>query len=77
MNRKDLESLLVVNKVPKDLYSLNGGTPSETYCIEKRRGKYKVYYSERGEKSYIGIFETEQEACLCLLNEIKKIVSVL
>ena len=70
MNRIELKKILEQNKVPENLYSLNGGTPSETYCIEKKLRRWKVYYSERGQKSYIGIFETEKEACECLLNEI-------
>lgn len=77
MNRKQLESILLMNKVPKDLYSLNGGLPNEAYCIEKENDKWQVYYSERGIKANIEYFESEEEACKCLLREIKKIVNII
>lgn len=32
-----------MNKVPKGLYSLNGGLPNETYCIEKENGRWQVF----------------------------------
>lgn len=76
MNKQQLEKVLLINKVPKELYSLNGGLPNEAYCIEKENDKWYVYYSERGKKTGIGYFESEKEACDCLLKEIKKIVSI-
>lgn len=77
MNRKQLEKILLENKVPNDLYSLNGGLPSEAYCIEKDKDRWQIYYSERGIKRNIGYFESEEEACDCLLKEIKKIVNII
>ncbi len=75
MNTQQLEEVLLRNKVPKELYSLKGGLPSEAYCM-KKNDKWEVYYSERGIKQNIGKFETEDDACNCLLEEIKKIVSI-
>lgn len=72
MNIKQLEEILLMNKVPKELYSLKGGLPSEAYCIEKKE-KWEVYYSERGIKQNMGYFENEEDACKCLLNEITKV----
>ena len=37
MNKQKLEEVLLLNKVPKDLYSLSGGLPNESYCLEKRK----------------------------------------
>lgn len=76
MNKQQLGKVLLINKVPKELYSLNGGLPNEAYCIEKDDDRWQVYYSERGKKTCIGYFENEEEACDCLLNEIKRIVRV-
>lgn len=75
MNIQELENILSLNKVPKDLYSLSGGLPSEMYCIDKENDRWQVYYSERGKKTNIGYFEKEEDACYCLLEEIKKVVS--
>lgn len=76
MNREQLGKILLMNKVPKDLYSLAGGLPNEAYCIDKENDRWQVYYSERGIKTNIGYCESEEEACKCLLEEIKKIVSL-
>ena len=76
MNKQELEEVLLSNKVPKDLYSLSGGLPNETYCLEKGKNGWHVYYSERGIKTSIGHFENEEVACECLLKIIKKIVSI-
>ena len=76
MNKQELEEVLQLNKVPKDLYSLSGGLPNESYCLEKEKNRWHVYYSERGIKTSVGYFENEEAACECLLKEIRKIVSI-
>ena len=76
MNKQELEEVLLLNKVPKDLYSLSGGLPNESYCLEKKKNRWHVYYSERGIKTSVGYFENEEAACECLLKEIRKIVSI-
>ena len=76
MNKQELEEVLLLNKVPKDLYSLSGGLPNESYCLEKDKNRWHVYYSERGIKTSVGYFENEEAACECLLKEIRKIVSI-
>ena len=50
MSIKELKELLMVKNVPQDLYSLEGGLPSESYCIEKTEDKWHLYYRERGVK---------------------------
>ena len=75
MNKQELEEVLLLNKVPKDLYSLSGGLPNESYCLEKEKNRWHVYYSERGIKTSVGYFENEEAACECL-KEIRKIVSI-
>ena len=76
MNKQELEEVLLLNRVPKDLYSLSGGLPNESYCLEKEKNRWHVYYSERGIKTSVGYFENEEAACECLLKEIRKIVSI-
>ncbi len=74
MKINELKNFLVSNKVPENLYSLKGGLPSEAYCINKTQEKWEVYYSERGIKSHLIQFDTEDSACLYLQEIIKKIL---
>jgi hypothetical protein len=63
MTLAELRNKLVSSKVPSDAYSLAGGLPNEAYCIEERDGKWHVYYSERGSRTGLKVFGTEQAAC--------------
>ena len=67
MNRSDLKAKLDQLKIPENCYSLNGGLQHDTYCIEKKRSGweiyYEVYYTELGQKTEIEIFPSENEAC--------------
>lgn len=63
MNIKELESRLISENIQSDLYSLDGGLPNEAYCISQSNGSWEVYYSERGNKSGLRIFQNEEEAC--------------
>ena len=57
MNIEQLRNFLIINHVPDDLYSLDGGLPSEAYCINKVEEGWEVYYSERGLKSQLVKFD--------------------
>lgn len=64
MNLTELESILENSNIPKHYYSLTGGLPSEALCIEQRNdGKWCTYYSERGLRTGLEEFETEEAAC--------------
>jgi hypothetical protein len=63
MTLQELEVRLVNLNVPKDAYCLTGGLPNEAYTIEKVNDKWQVYYSERGNRETLRIFDSEQEAC--------------
>lgn len=76
MNKASLQKILQDNQVPGDLYSLSGGFPSESYCLNKVDSNWEVYYSERGVKSGIVIFDNESEACKFLLKQIGEIVTI-
>lgn len=45
-------------KIPSHAYSLTGGYPNEAFCIGQNNGKWEVYYSERGNKTSLKIFDT-------------------
>ncbi|AEH46502.1 MULTISPECIES: hypothetical protein [Anoxybacillaceae] len=63
MKKDELHQLLLDLDVPKDLYSLKGGLPNEALCLNKEGSVWEVYYSERGVKSQLKIFKSEEEAC--------------
>jgi hypothetical protein len=76
MHIEQLRNFLIINHVPDNLYSLDGGLPSEAYCINKVEGGWEVYYSERGLKSQLVKFDTEDKACLYLRSIIKDILKL-
>ena len=64
MNVTELQSKLANSNVSPDAYCLTGGLPNEAYCIERgTEGKWNTYYSERGIRSGLKTFDTEEEAC--------------
>lgn len=70
MNKDDLRILLNEKKVNPGIYFLDGGNPSEAYCINQNSGCWEVYYSERGCKTDLKVFDSESEACEYLLKRI-------
>jgi hypothetical protein len=62
----DIKSLKVaLNKlnVNPDSYSLEGGLPSEKYCLSNEGINWSVYYSERGQRTGEKLFSSESQAC--------------
>ena len=72
MNIRELKEIFEGQRIPKDLYSLSGGLPNESYCIEQVKGQWAVYYSERGIRSNLELFDTEEDACLYLYECVKR-----
>ena len=67
----ELERELQKIGVPKDFYSImTGGLPNEKLCIAKE-DKWQVYYSERGCKTGLKVFDQETEACEYFYNLAK------
>lgn len=74
MSIKELKELLIMKNDPLNLYSLEGGLPSESYCIEKIEDKWHLYYSERGRKDTINYYDNEDEIADAFLSEIDKYI---
>ena len=70
MKINDLKRYLQENQIPADSYSLNGGLPSEAFCIERTEHGWRVYYSERGKKNEFGHFVCEEDAVKCFLTHL-------
>lgn len=71
MKIKDLQIELQRQKVRNDAYMLDGGLPSETYCLNKVNNEcWEIFYSERGKKSGLQTYSSEDEACQAFLSLI-------
>jgi hypothetical protein len=77
MNVKELLIKLLNIGVRRDAFSLDGGLPSEAYCLNNQVGRWEVYYSEKGQKSGLQFFDNEDDACRAFLNLIMADESVL
>lgn len=63
MNRVELAQKLEHRNIDSTMYSLDGGLPNEAYCLGKDNDRWETYYSERGNKSELKVFASEEEAC--------------
>jgi hypothetical protein len=77
MTAIDLEAKLRQHNIPSSSYSLKGGLPNEAYCLERLTDKWAVYYSERGSKTSLKEFTTENEACEYFIQLMSKAFVVL
>ena len=72
MNKEKFLKLVKNKNIPEDAYSLNGGLPDDRYCINEKPIGWEVYYTERGKKYRIKIFENKEEAFQDLYNRLIK-----
>ena len=71
MNTVGLRQMLEAENVDPRAYSLEGGAPIEAYVLEGSSGpRWAVFYSERGLRSGETWFETEDEACVYMLEHL-------
>jgi hypothetical protein len=70
MNSLDLAQILKRMDIRNDSYDLRGGLPNEAMCLNKNGQAWEVYYSERGQKSNLQSFNSEDVACKYLLGTL-------
>jgi hypothetical protein len=70
MTKTELQSLLIKEDVPENYYSLEGGMPDEKLCLERTPSGWAVYYSERGLRTSLKYFTSEDQACRYFYTEI-------
>lgn len=63
MNREELRKRLNDERIPRAEYSLDGGLPNEACCLAQNGNKWEIYYSERGKKTGLKVFASEEAAC--------------
>ncbi len=73
MNLMELEIELKKLEIPVNSYSLKGGLPNEAFCISSDNNQWEIYYSERGNKTLLKSFQSEQEACDYFILWVKEI----
>jgi hypothetical protein len=66
MNKSELISALEDADIAPASYWLDGGLPSEAYCLEQRPDVWAVYYSQHGQRTGETHFGTEEAACSAL-----------
>jgi hypothetical protein len=73
MNRNELRRKLKKDKIIEDMYSLDGGLPNEKLCLNEKEECWEVYYSERGRKTGLKTFSSEESACIYFYETISKL----
>ena len=74
MNIAEMELYFKQNNVPDEYYVIDGLGGGEVDGIGKIDGRWVSYYSERGKKRDIKYFDSEDEACNALINEVSEII---
>ena len=72
MSKHELRETLRREGVRDDAYNLDGGYADETLTLDEANGHWFVYYCERGTRTGPTEFATEAEACVYLLNKLRK-----
>ena len=62
MTRDELRIILRKEGFPDDTFSLEGGSPTEAYCLDHFGNDWTVYYSERGHRNAEVSFRDETTA---------------
>jgi len=75
MKKYELKKRLEIEGVSREIYSLEGGLPNEKLCLDFENGKWIVYYSERGCRTGIEEFISEDDACMRIYGQIKAIIT--
>jgi hypothetical protein len=75
MTLSDLESLLRNAGVPETLYVTDGGLGAgECVGLETFAGGWRVYYSERGQKTPLESFADEDGACREMVRQVVRMM---
>jgi len=71
MDKNELRQKLNNEKIPISYYNIDGiGEIDQKLCLEHNGNKWLVYYSERGQKFDLSVFDDEEDACKDLYDRI-------
>jgi len=71
MNKEELKRVLDSEGFNSRVYSLDGGLSNDTLCLSNEGGRWGVYYTERGIRFSEEWFDSESDACQCLLRRLR------
>jgi hypothetical protein len=72
MKRNELKAKLDELQVPKYLYNLGGKLTEDGLTMIFEKGKWSIYYTERGKKLLVQTSETEESACEFIYSHLRK-----
>jgi len=76
MKINDLLKELIKINIEAKRYSINSGLKIDAHILEENHGIWEYYYyDEKGIKNETTIFSNEEDACLFLLEQLKKEVN--
>ena len=74
MNVGELNEAFEKNRVPSRYYTFRGLGGGECYGLDKIDGQWATYYSERGHKSDVQRYSTEDESCQAMFLLIRQVI---
>lgn len=73
MKRDELIRTLKELDIPENAFHFDGPGAGECYCIEANQNGWVIYYSERGQRTIISTYASENEANEKFLQKLKVI----
>ncbi|WP_033477491.1 hypothetical protein [Erwinia amylovora] len=70
MDKSDLISILSSMKIPRDSYSI-GFISNESLCLIYEGMLWRIFYSERGQRTEEKFYASEEDACKEFLARLK------
>ena len=68
MTIKELEKILINEKIPRKDYEITGDNYLRGYdgyiILPAPKGKWELYYMERGQKDLLGTYPTDHACCI-------------
>ncbi len=72
LNREELKKLADKEGIDPRMYCIDDASPYEQYVLSQEGGSWNVYYLERGTKRGMKSFDNEHDACLQLLDILRR-----
>ena len=74
MTIKELDKILIDEKIPADSYEINGSDYLKGYdgyiILKGQNGKWLLYYMERGKKDLLETYNNEHQVCIAFLKSM-------